>query len=269
MHCTARVRAGMHCMAVVVAAVALILVASGSLVAGALPPDGEISKWSQPPDLDNGRDIFSYWPESQNSPMFAVADDWRSLDNLPVTDIHWWGSYPNSKPAVAPGVLSFELSIHADIPAADNIPSRPGTLLWSNDYLLGPEVVETFFGTDNNFEDVYQYDLLLPQQDWFAPVAGQIYWLDVIARTTSPGVTWGWHTATRPGPDNGLDAAVMMLDYAPVIGEVSYTTWGPLYDFCHVQMAFELTTVPEPGTFALVGTMALGGLAILRRRRMK
>ena len=82
------------------------------------------------------------------------------------------------------------------------------------------------------------------------------------------GVPIGWHTALRPGPDNGLDVAVRLTDYDVMTG--TYTRWDVMYDEQGgVQLAFEFSTIPEPTSLALIGTGVLGILGLLRRRWMK
>ncbi len=243
----------------IVAAMVVVALAAGGLSAQ-ITPKGDPVKWSQPVDLEQGYDIGSYWRLGDPAPTTVVADDWRCLDGRPVTDVHWWGSYLTGDTV---GLSGFEISIHADVPADALHPSHPGDLLYFT-ILNRQQFQEQFYFADG--ETVFQYNADLPVP--FPQQQGQIYWLDIIGLVDN-STTWGWHTAVRPGPENGLDAAVMLFDYSPVVGTPSYTQWGALYDFCHVQMAFELTTIPEPGTFALAGTAALMGLGVLRRRRMR
>jgi len=226
------------------------------------------TKWSQLVDVDNGHDVYSFWPAGADFPAIVVADDWKCLNGLPVTDFHWWGSYiegtPRSPSHEGAGVSSFELSIHSDVPADGAIPSHPGELLWRRDFLVGPAVQEIYYSPGED-HDIYQYTLLLSRsEDYFPQVENTIYWLNIIGRC-SPDTVWGWHTAVRPGP---LDAAVMIYDYDPFEG--TYSRWLSLYDDqCNVQMAFELTTIPEPATIGLVGTAALMLAGLIYRRRMR
>jgi len=225
------------------------------------------TKWSQWVDTsDNGRAIESMWVTTQPDlgPSYVIADDWRCLDGLPVTDVHWWGTYLKGAPT---GTLAFEISIHADIPQDACCPSHPGELLHSEIGFVGSTVEEAIFA-DGPEGDIYQYnyDLEVP----FAQVRGEVYWLNIIAIVpSSDDVVWGWNTATHPAPENGIDAAVRIDDYNPFTGE--YSEWGPLYDTSEcgkVPMAFELTTIPEPGSMALMGTAVLGLVGWVRRKRL-
>jgi len=245
--------------------VGILLMLAGPLAA---QRDGktDLVKWSQWVDIATGRDIASTWVTTQpvQKPGQVIADDWRCLDGLPVTDVHWWGSYIEGEPGLP---MMFEISIHEDIPDNGCCPSHPGALLHSEIGFVGTDVQEAFFAAADE-HDIYQYnyDLLVP----FEQVQGEIYWLNIIAIVpSSSDVLWGWHTAIRPAPENGIDAAVRIDDYCLTTGE--YTQWGPMYDdlTCSgVQMAFELTTIPEPGSVALVGTALLGAIGIKRRRKL-
>jgi hypothetical protein len=264
----------MRLMKFLTVAVAVMAAASGRLGAQDIPdcitgkPSDPV-KWSQPVDIDNGWDVFSFGyldtEESIIYPMAVVADDWKCLDGLPVTDFHWWGSYIDGGPGQ--GLLGFEISIHSDVPAGHlGHPSHPGDRLWWTLITL-PQAHETFYATAPD-HDIYQYFFELASPElYFYQQQGTIYWLDIMAIVIPEDTIWGWHTGLRPGPENGLDAAVMMQGYDVYTGE--YTAWASLYDEQGpVQMAFELTTVPEPATLILVGTAGLSLLRFVRRRRM-
>ncbi|UCF94110.1 MAG: hypothetical protein JSW39_08125, partial [Desulfobacterales bacterium] len=84
-------------------------------------------KWLQFPDMANGMNIISV-PENR-----IVADDWLCTNGQPVTEIQFWGSYlspdgqehweernagpPQNPLPPTPGVQTFQLSFHADVPA--------------------------------------------------------------------------------------------------------------------------------------------------------
>ena len=250
------------------AAAAVVLVLSAPLAAD---PVQNPVKWSQWVDLDNGHDIPSYFEYHEGEPTTwttsAAADDWRCLDGLPVTDFHWWGSYLEGEPGSLEG---FWIAIHDDIPADELHPSRPGAVVWEDEISFGEhELYEVPFGL-NQTTEVYQYNYYLTDpQHYFGQEEGKIYWLSIVAHWDNPDndVAWGWHTALRPAPENGLDAAVVMGNYNLLTNE--YDLWGSLYDEgCNIQLAFELTTIPEPGSLAIVGTVALTLVGLLRRRRL-
>jgi hypothetical protein len=249
------------------AVLALLSASAGAFVIVTKPSDPV--KWSQWVDIDNGRDVYSFGDLDEGEDLWAAvvtADDWRCPDGLPVSDFHWWGSYILGDPA---DLLGFAINIHADVPASGIIPSHPGTRLWSGLFPMGDvtgTVQETLFAITPD-HDIYQYNLQLPGPDqYFYQDEGVIYWLDIIGIVGPEGI-WGWHTALRPAPENGLDAAVIIFDYNALTG--GYSQWGSMHDdHCNVQMAFELTTIPEPASMALLGTGAMALLTLVRRRRI-
>jgi len=250
-------------LAVVVTVVALV---TGQLCAQAAPKPSDPVKWSQPVDVESGWNVYSFWHEGDNGPLVTAADDWKCPNGLPVTDLHWWGSYIEGQPG---GVTSFEISFHTNIPAGQELghPSHPGALIRRVVVPVGEGGVQETFFSETPTHNIYQYNLKASSpEDYFPQVMGQIYWLNIIGISDN-STTWGWHTALRPGPDNGLDAAVNIYDYNPDSGQ--YTEWGSLYDGQGaVQLAFELTTVPEPASLALVGSAALVLMGLVYRRKM-
>jgi len=216
-------------------------------------------KWSQLPDMNQGLDY-----SSEMKVPSIVADDWLCQDGLPVTDIHWWGSYwgtgvatppdgsPNSDgfPNAAPGgIQDFRVSIWSDVPAGGNDAfSHPGQLLWTLDT---SDYNEALYGTTLGGKQVWQYNVYLPQAEWFNQVQGQIYWLSIEADLPDSMRQWGWHESK----DDWNDDAAQQFKGSP---------WYELVNNTYsVSMAFELTTIPEP---AMLSLLALGGLVWLRRR---
>lgn len=82
--------------------------------AHALKPLVEHSKWSQPPieiDPNIPEPIYCGWDEPSYSvkptpgPTFwkIAVDDFRCIGNMPITSVHWWGSYKGCSLKPAPG----------------------------------------------------------------------------------------------------------------------------------------------------------------------
>jgi len=195
-----------------------------------------------------------------------LADDWLCMDGLPITDIHWWGSYlafeENSPtPLIDPRhpdqfSFSMHLDVAADDPANNFGYSFPGSQV--NGALANlTDYTVNYFGTIDHgdfFEHIYQYNFLLPEP-WLQQM-GQIYWLDIsalydpIAPTETP---WGWHQAiTQFGDD-----AVINVTFDPF--------WFPIDSDNKINLAFELSTVPEPGVMLLFGFGSV--LWVFRRLR--
>jgi len=242
--------------ALVLAMLAIFLVAGTAAQAKSRGGDEPV-KWSQLPEMENpwGFDVESDFDPIDGFPNQVVMDDWLCETGLPVTDVHWWGSYFDD---ITPS--AFHISIHEDIPAGA-APSHPGPIIeaWN---IAFAECNEEFYGVDAAGNNVYQYFVYLPE--WFYQEQGMVYWLDVIAIVPdAQGPVWGWRTAVLP---HNIDDAVVIGDYDMASGD--YTQWYPLeYEYESLDMAFELTTIPEPLTLIMIGS-ALAGLAAIARRKM-
>ncbi len=205
------------------------------------------NKWIQPPDMTIiGRDVYDVFP-------VFLADDWLCENGLPITDIHWWGSYigfdqnsatPVNQP-LHPDI--FLLSQHSDVPVGDPTNlygySYPGLVLNFNSVNKGQYSVNYYASIDKGggvYEHVYQFNYILPQA--WTQEQGKIYWLDMSAIYFGTGsqvlFPYGWHTSDT----NNLDHFVTNLG-APAPGWIIPT--GDGYD-----LAFELT-VPEPSIYFL------------------
>jgi len=243
---------------IVLAVIFLMIGVSGQ--AGAAP-----IKWSQPPDWDYGYDILS-GVDSGN--IQIVADDWQCTDGLPITDLHWWGSYTeDTNPNVEIGLLSpatnFWIAVWSDVPATESITeySHPGTL-------LGQSKVDGLTGYKDGYQtqaqhNGYKYEINLSDDPIFQDL-GTIYWLSILATDES---TWGWKTAST----HNNDWAVKRSGFAAT--EDPPTDWMDIgtMETLGVDMAFDLNSnnpVPEPTTMMLLGSLATGlfGFAGLRRR---
>ncbi|MBL0717200.1 MAG: hypothetical protein JJV89_04035, partial [Desulfosarcina sp.] len=157
--------------------VAVILV----MATGAWAFNGDIVKWSQPPDMEFGVNIKS----TESEPL--VADDWQCRDPRPVTDVHFWGSYigweeNNTYPQLSPPeVEGFVVRIYKDVPAGvDPAYSHPGTLLYENKIqIFEEEYVASIPHPGETFEHKFYYSLDLPEP--FVQEEGTIYWISIAA----------------------------------------------------------------------------------------
>jgi hypothetical protein len=203
---------------------------------GAVAPSGKPPldhlKWSQPPVEKYptyGTPVYCGWDEPAyasktlsygNALWYLVADDFRCTGDMPVTSVHWWGSYQNWQDQVAPRVQpeSWRIGFWSNVPADTRYPfSRPGTLLWVVN-VPASRVEQEVAGLDEfpqkPADTTFQYLLKLQSQEYFwqdryvdTQTADRIFWLSITAvYTGSPGPTnpWGWKTR----PESWMDAAV-------------------------------------------------------------
>lgn len=242
---------------------------------------GNVVKWSQPPDLTpTGIDVNATYPN-------ILADDFLCQGTGPITDIHIWGSWLNnllpinSAGSPDPAAVSFKLSIHTDIPTSPAVGySMPGTEIWTSIFAPGTFTVAPPAQTDEQFMDppstivgadtaAYEYNFVPAQP--FVQQRGTIYWLDVQALPNQiPGAapaTFGWKTST----DHWNDDAVYGSTDLTVPFPGSATNWVDLvypassqYAGKSIDLAFDLTTLPEPGMAVVLLPSAL----MLHRRRI-
>jgi len=180
------------------------LVLGSPVIADWVPDDGHKMHWPQEPDT-MGWDVMATAP-------IVLADDWTCSESGLVTDIHFWGSWYEGHTGA---ILSFILSIHADIPAdPPDIPySRPlDPPLWEmeipHDWVIAlPLTSETSEGwydpsqglvmPDNHYE-YWQYNIFLDQyldeSEMFYQEEGTIYWLNIsaVVEGGEPQPLWGW-----------------------------------------------------------------------------
>ncbi len=199
--------------------------------------------WPQLPDLSPaGVDVSDVGT--------VLADDFKCTAGGPISRIHFWGSFADDiLPSRGPDALSFQVTIHSDIPAKQNAPSRPGTVLWTRAFAPGEYSVrlvqdgpEGWFDPrrdtyqQENHRRAYQYNFCVDKEP-FVQQEGTIYWLAVKVldpansayqfgwKSTCPDLRWNddgvflatdgsWQPLTYP---KGHDQAGQTLDLAFVI----------------------------------------------------
>ena len=241
-------------------------------------PPLEHLKWSQPPieyAPGSKTPLFCGWDE----PAYAykpfwystaswklVADDFRCVGEMPVTSVHWWGSYTGwdggSPPSVAPD--SWRIGFWSNVPADSRYAfSRPGELLWLID-VKGDDVEEEVVGMDEfpqmPSDTCFQYNVTLEPQQYFwqsqyadSGSKDNIFWISITAYysgNAEPRNAWGWKTRPQPWMDGAVSAefqrsnlnAGYSLDPAQVepITNALVCERLDMYD-----MAFELDTDPD------------------------
>lgn len=192
---------------------------------------GDHLKWSQPPveiyplaptKTFCGWDEKSYWWESLiMPPVKIVADDFRCLGSMPVTSIHWWGSYygweqGTGMPPVQPAAWWF--GFWSNVPAGVlTTYSYPNQLLHS--FMVPAQRIRVSqAGTDQYFnmypaDTCYEYyvNLLPPevfkQKDFNDVTMDHTYWLSIVAlyaQPEEPYYPWGWKTRPWPWMDDAV-----------------------------------------------------------------
>jgi hypothetical protein len=235
------------------------------------------TKWSQPPiEIDPTSEVPTYcgWDEQSHNrlqpgtPMRKiVADDYRCIGSMPVTSIHWWGSFHGwvwpEKQGQLPPVLpeNWWIGFWSNVPAGaepNYLPySYPNKLLRSITIPAArvdfEEVGSDEYGTSPH-DICYQYNVDLEpnevfrQDDFNGVTDANIYWISIVAEYNVPSVyeyQWGWKTRPWSWMD---DAVTFNLPFKP----------GPNYvtDPCQivpivdpmgesVDVAFELDTDPN------------------------
>ena len=249
------------------------------------------TKWVQYPDIADGMDVNATWQEPGVYPyMKVLADDFECNKAGPITDIHVWGSWLGD--LIDPTAV-FKLSIHDDVPQyVDAEYSHPGQSLWERQFLPGEYVERLYFSDPGNYvepfydpntneiigedHEIWEYNFVIPEAEAFiqegAVGSEKVYWLDVQV-LTDVGV-FGWKTTMDSWND---DAVFADTDFfggdpigpmpAPVFWQDMHYPLGHEYEGQSINLAFAITTVPEPGSIVLLITAGLGLLLFAWRRR--
>jgi hypothetical protein len=236
------------------------------------------TKWSQPPvEVDPNSEVPTYcgWDEESHDAvdfgtplMKVVADDFRCIGSMPVTSIHWWGSFYDwewwahgTLPAVVPEKwwIGFWSNVQPP-PGADPNYSYPDILLHS--ITIPAERVDfEEVGSDeyygyHPYDICYQYNVELEpeevfwQDDFNEVTDDDIYWISIVAEyndVCEPYYKWGWKSRPWSWMD---DAVTFVLPAKPDPGfatgdpcnimPIKDLVWQESFD-----MAFELDTDPN------------------------
>lgn len=184
----------------------------------------ESVKFSQPPLAYTPPDTFNGWnePSLYGGPQI-VADDWVCLTDLPVTDVHWWGSFlgwgeitPHHLPE------AFHLAIWTDVPGD---PSHPGRVIWEytcHDYrwsFAGWDLDPRFPSLPP--ESCFLFECDLPQWAWFEQGPQEtVFWLSIAAiEEPVTEYEWGWKMRPRVDALAPDDAVRIFAPTAPHAGD--------------------------------------------------
>lgn len=188
-------------------------------------------KWSQPPEPYQLNNVFNGWDEvSVFNGSQVVADDWVCTSLMPVTDIHWWGSFKGWSRPVPPQLPdSFQFAIWTDVqPGPGSLPfSHPGNVVWNAEC---QEYEWEFVGWDIDPRDptappeacfLFQQDLR-PDQFFTQKDPERIFWLSISAiYRDDPPVEhwWGWKTRPRRSTYPPDDAVRIFDPTRPLLGQ--------------------------------------------------
>ncbi|MHC5109612.1 MAG: DUF7901 domain-containing protein, partial [Planctomycetota bacterium] len=152
-------------------------------------------KWAQPPTFNPQSphpECFWGWDELSwyASPLGIMADDWPCTTDLPVADLHWWGSYIGWNNVVPPPIAPdlFHIGIWTDVPAGvDQSFSHPGFMIW--EWLvprseLNERSVACDFHPDymDDVDGCFKYDFRIDPELWFfQDEACNIFWVSIAA----------------------------------------------------------------------------------------
>ncbi len=171
--------------------------------------DGHKMHFPQLPDVVG-------WDVNATAPLI-LADDFECSETGWIKDIHFWGSWMHG---IEGQIISFNLSIHADIPAAQNPDgySKPGLTLWEREIFefiiadpVDPPGMQGWYDPaagvfmSDDHEAYFQYNVFLPEEDWFWQEQGTIYWLNITATIADPAATqWGVKTTLNHWNDDAV-----------------------------------------------------------------
>jgi hypothetical protein len=193
-----------------------------------------------------------------------AADDFRCLGNMPITSVHWWGSYkgwdglepPQTKP------IAWRIGFWSNVPlGGDTNFSRPGKLLWQVEVPLG-RVSEDWVGVDRYpqkpTDTCFQYSAQFKPEEYFwqskyiDAVTGDLeteFWISIVAiyQPSSGNILeWGWKTRPCHWMDDAVSFELTQDDLS--VGMVaSSAIVHPIEGICgeSYDMAFELDTDPN------------------------
>ncbi len=223
------------------------------------------AKWNQPPAaIDTAAPFFFNGIGALSSLTLhqIAADDLQFDDSLPVTGIHWWGTFNNWTESYLPIVtpLAFHIGIWTDeADAGSKMSNHPGTLLWESyctDWKWALAGYQQNSQSAELGETCFQFSHLLSQDQWFLPPAEStgegsnpaFYWVSIASfydpEDAQPEYEWGW--LSRPQA-NGQSA--MMIETVTDSGS-SDRAWPPTIDSQWFQGAVIQDTSGAPSDLA-------------------
>ena len=210
----------------------------------------------------------SYLYERAGAPpsMKVVADDYLCIGSMPVTSVHWWGSYigwdlpepPVSQPTswiisfwsnVPAGIGGFHYSYPEELLHQFRVPHGRVKIemVGIDEFLLNPDIFpeETCF---QYYVDLNRYEIFW-QNDFIDRTQDNTFWISIVADYSgNPQILhkWGWKTRPWSWSD---DAVTFDIEDPPPIGDpinIDPTLIKPLeHQGESYDVAFELDTDPN------------------------
>jgi len=172
------------------------------------PEDGHKMHYPQLPD-ETG------WAVNATAPLI-LADDFMCTETGWIKDVHFWGAWKGGQEGQ---IDHFVLSLHTDIPADQNPDgySKPGVTLYEWEIYdwsavpIDPPTMEGWYDPltgETIPEDhiaYFQYNVFLPEAEWYPQDSGTIYWLNISAIVVDPlNTVWGWKSTQDHWNDDAV-----------------------------------------------------------------
>jgi hypothetical protein len=219
--------------------------------------------WEQPPvEIDplSKTPLFCGWdepayaeeiPNATESSASRPADDFRCVGPMPVTSIHWWGSYREWQGRIVPagGPDAWRITFSTNTPADEMNPySRPSALL--QEFEVGPARVSVEWVGFDHFPDkpsdsCFRYSLVLEPAEYFWPshYEGDIFWIGITAvyKTQKPEHVWGWKTRPAVWMDGAVEfvSSFVTTPSGPISGIFIAPVEGP--NACGQEAKYDMT----------------------------
>ena len=223
-------------------------------------------KWSQPPieiDPTAALPLYCGWDQvsysiDPNDHWHLVVDDFRCVGTMPVTSVHWWGSFLawDKQYLPYPRPQAWRIGFWSNVspnPSDDPNFSRPEKLLWQIEipaYRVQVEWVGTDYFPEIGEDSCFQFTCFLQPTEYFwqrdHETQDNVFWLSIAAvyePDSSPNHHWGWKTRPQHWMDNAIRTEHWGTLELETVLDPCYMTpikdivWEQSYD-----MAFELDT---------------------------
>lgn len=245
--------------------VAAVTFAAGVVRGDWTPGDSYKMHFPQLPDPQG-------WDIEFVTSQHEVADDWLCTETGPVSDIHFWYSVAQDLPTRIDTVTAI---IYKDVPAnspPEPVPfSHPGEELWRRTFDASQFKVSdqigigtqgfadpqqpNYIGWGANDHHQFRQINIVDIQNPLVQQQGTIYWLGLYVDWTGTQSPAGWKTSLEHFQDDAV--------YRTLQG-----SWAELISPAGVSldMAFVITTIPEPATL-LLSLLGTCGVVMTSRRR--